>query len=362
MAVKRGNQFRSFDAFAKPIDGVRHQTVTGGVITVLASTSAIVLFFSQIYMYLHVDTRNHFSLAESFPLSFIMPSMSHTNNSVNRILLQAKREGSGMPADRIAELSALERSRIDVAIHITFPYIKCANMDYAHDAASLSNGKFVKMYGKRAFTKRQPNSAEWEKVIGHINFAEDKAKLSTSIQNACTIKGEISVPRIGGEITLSLDLDTWHKVSRLKDKNGMNVNHYIHNISFGTQFPLYQNPLSESMDTIENKYHVGVTNIMVKLIPTKYKRFARRSIDTYQTSVTKFAIQPNTLASQNSAMTPGLSIHYDFTPLAVHHIETRENIFVFLGSLISIVGGVFVTVGLVSSCLITATTFGKKID
>ncbi len=44
------------------------------------------------------------------------------------------------------------------------------------------------------------------------------------------------------------------------------------------------------------------------------------------------------------AMMPGMAMSYDVTPLAVHHDEGRENILVFLSSLVSIVGGAFVTV------------------
>lgn len=49
---------RSFDAFAKPIDGIRERSVTGGVITLLASATAALLFLSQIIVYLQVDVRH----------------------------------------------------------------------------------------------------------------------------------------------------------------------------------------------------------------------------------------------------------------------------------------------------------------
>jgi hypothetical protein len=65
----------------------------------------------------------------------------------------------------------------------------------------------------------------------------------------------------------------------------------------------------------------------------------------------------------NPPKLPGLNIHYDFNPIAVTHTESRENFFVFVSSLIGIVGGVFVTVGLVSSAVVTsAQTVLKKQD
>ena len=82
----------------------------------------------------------------------------------------------------------------------------------------------------------------------------------------------------------------------------------------------------------------------------------------YQVSVAQHLVNPNTLAAQQSTLLPGLVMYYDFTPLAVYHTEERENFFVFLSSLISIVGGAFVTVGLVSRCLVSAASVAKKID
>mmetsp|Transcript_3188 Transcript_3188/g.4787 ORF Transcript_3188/g.4787 Transcript_3188/m.4787 type:complete len:102 (-) Transcript_3188:22-327(-) len=101
---------------------------------------------------------------------------------------------------------------------------------------------------------------------------------------------------------------------------------------------------------------------MVKLISTKYKRFARSTLDMHQISVSQNMVYPNPVLLNPGGLLPGIYVHYDFTPLAVHHIESRENIFVFLSSLISIVGGAFVTLGLASSFLINAATIAKKKD
>ena len=83
----------------------------------------------------------------------------------------------------------------------------------------------------------------------------------------------------------------------------------------------------------------------------------------YQSSVTHTFVKPETLAGSNTGMLPGLVMTYDFTPLAVRHEEYRESFLVFLSSLVSIVGGVFVTVGLVTGCLVhSAAAVAKKMD
>jgi hypothetical protein len=145
--------------------------------------------------------------------------------------------------------------------------------------------------------------------------------------------------------------------------NIIDPSHYIHNIEFGETFPLSHNPLHNQFHIFPNEMGLGVQHINVKLISTQYKRSGGRRRDMYQISAVQHMVSPTTLAAQQSMLVPGLVLYYDFTPLAVHHVEGRENFFVFLGSLISIVGGAFVTVGLISRCLVgAATSVTKKKD
>ena len=114
---------------------------------------------------------------------------------------------------------------------------------------------------------------------------------------------------------------------------------------------------------VENT-HGGVflAHIDVRLIPTRYQRFFT-SRDYNQLSVTQHIVQPETLMLQNAPQLPGMALLYDFTPLRVDYVETRDNIFGFISSVVSIVGGVFVTVGLVTGCLLhSAAAVAKKMD
>ena len=124
-----------------------------------------------------------------------------------------------------------------------------------------------------------------------------------------------------------------------------------------------ENPLQKAHHVMDNGSGVALANVAVKLVPTTYKRTFHSAQETYQASVSRHIVQPETLAAQRSTLLPGLLITYDFTPLAVSHIESRENWFVFLSSLVGIVGGVFTTVGLVSGFLVnSAQAIAKKMD
>ena len=143
-----------------------------------------------------------------------------------------------------------------------------------------------------------------------------------------------------------------------------NRRHYIHHVSFGESFPLMEhNPLKNKLHVLENDSGgIALSNIVVKLVPTRYDTILG-SQDTYQLSVTDHVVEPETMASQGSRYLPGVAVTYDFTPLTVHHVESRDSFLVFFSSLISIVGGVFVTVSLVTGILVhSAAEIAKKID
>ena len=80
-------------------------------------------------------------------------------------------------------------------------------------------------------------------------------------------------------------------------------------------------------------------------------------------SVVEHTVQPETMVSSGANSFPGLALSYDVIPLAVHHNEGRDNFLVFLSSLVSILGGVFVTVSLLTGCLFhSASAVAKKMD
>lgn len=144
--------------------------------------------------------------------------------------------------------------------------------------------------------------------------------------------------------------------------SGHDLSHYIHDITFGKLFPLSDNPLSNKMVTFENEFKIALSHLNVKLVTTKYKRFARKAKETFQISTSDHIVTMDTLANSNMFQLPGIKLVYDFSPLAVHHVESRENFFIFLSSLIGIVGGTFVTVGLVSGIAVKSAQVLKKLD
>ena len=385
--------WRSMDAFAKPMDGLRTQTAVGGAITLMASVVACVLFLSQVWLYVKVDVIHSLHLAESNPLSVVLSWSENYLESKNR------HHGSQQHSpDFFYQVLEREKSRIQFYAHITFAHLQCSDLDIGISGASLSNGKLSELYGRHAFSKRTPTEYEQRMAeSGGFDTSGNRHKLVTANDKGCTLEGSVRIPKTGGDFQATIDPQSWmaatnfmmlgiqdprqRKQQQQHDNHAMlfNMTHHIHNIRFGEPHPYFEQSPLKGLSAAPSKYKrntegnnamaAGVfSNQMVaKLVPTRVKQFARMAHETYQISLASHIVYPETLAKaqQNSGMIilPGVSLTYDLTPIAVHHTEQRDNIFVFLSSLVAIVGGVFVTVSLLSSCLInSAAAVAKKID
>ena len=301
----------------------------------------------------------------------------HLAHSVPSILFSSSGGGGNNNNNNAAGArKLLGQYHIPLKLHVTFPHLQCNSLDYAHDGNDSTSGKFEHYHSKPyTFTKRIPTNDEYKKSVGsNTNSDMDKRR------EGCTVSGTIHIPRVGGTLSVSVSPDSWRRATSVMafgvDMMGggkgevdpfhgrlPNVTHYVHDVTFGVPFPPGKNPLQGAHHVMDNGSGVALANVAVKLVPTTYKRTFHSARETYQASVSRHIVEPATLAAQRSMLLPGLMITYDFTPLAVRHVEKRENVLVFLSSLVGIVGGVFVTVGLVSGCLVnSAQAVAKKMD
>ncbi len=180
---------RGFNPFAKPLEGIQSKSTSGGIITILCYVTATILFLSQLYLYIQVDTRHSLALAQSFPLSEVIP----TDGGFSKIILQTRGAKSSQKTWKNKGLSNalkfIEKNKIDVFIHITFPNMKCEDIDYAHNGAAFSTGDFSKNHGYAKFTKRHPTEYDLGVATGKKNLKGlSKKKISTDAKarNACT--------------------------------------------------------------------------------------------------------------------------------------------------------------------------------
>jgi hypothetical protein len=347
-------QLRRLDAFQKTRPDVQSKSAVGGIITLVAGSTAAVLFVAQLFRYVTGSTQHSLSLSQSTSIPLLpLGGDQHA--------LPDKGGGGG---------------RIPLKVHVTFPHVSCDQLDIIHDGASMSTGEFVKVHGRHTLQLRTPTHSELSK-IGMKKGRQGRV-------DGCTVTGTMQPYIVAGSLAICLSRAAWAEAAGFLSMAGhvvprsgggrdaqmertlqqYNVSHYIHNIEFGQTFSkAADKPLQDVAHIIQNQFYgIAVAQTQVKLIPVSHQRLFGQE-RSYQQSVVDITIQPHTLVSHGVQQLPGLVVTYDFTPLMVHHTEGRENILVFLSSLVSIVGGVYVTVKLLTGCLVhSAQAVTKKID
>lgn len=310
----------------------------------IAGTTAALLFFAQLYMYIVGTTQHTLHLSESLAIPMFPGSIMDPFQS------------------RMYDI----KGKMSLKLHITFPYISCQDLEVRLNSAPLGKKDFD--YKAKRLDKRRPNPADLK-----------EAGFNPKLKNGCTLRSTLRIPIVAGHVTITLTNAAWAKALNTlmmraqyseeekrtdPDLNDFNMTHYIHVVQFGKRYPMADTyPLEKRAHVIENRMGgIALENIQVKLVPTVYTGLFS-SQNTYQTSVVEHTVQPETMVAQGVSLLPGLALGYDVSPLSVHHIDGRDNFFVFLSSLVSIVGGVFVTVGLLTGCLVhSAAAVAKKVD
>jgi hypothetical protein len=377
---------RNVDVFVKPRADLRSKSAAGGVITLVASTAAIFLFFAQLYLYVVAGNPSHtLHLSESAQLTML-------------------------PHDQIDPFQSRAydiKGKMPLKIHITFLHMDCGLMEVKLNNVPITNkdaagrSKHNVNNNNSPIQAKKPNPVELKRIFG-----SDKSPQALAHKGrGCTLSGTIRVPIVAGHVSVTLTKSAWsraidHFMSRSQyteeqraqdvHRNDFNMSHYIHSIQFGKKLPnsiaattlgitsttssgsggssnykAHPRPLENRLHIVDNTMGgIALENVQVKLIPTVTSSgFLFGEEKYYQMSVVEHTIQPETMVNQGLSMQPGLSIGYDVTPLAVHHDEGRDNFLIFLSSLIGIVGGCFVTVGLLTGCLVhSAKAVAKKVD
>lgn len=271
----------------------------------------------------------------------------------------------------LAPLSSIvsHAGRFPLEFQITFPYLSCEQIDVSLDGASYRSGALAKTHGGKVLVSfRKASMAE-------IRLATAGAKPKGL--EGCTAHGKLRPVVVAGTffigfhraswsaVTATLSMGMWGSQKGPDVGSKFNVTHYIHKLDLGNPPPSSaESPLRNVLHAVNNDFHgIGIANTQVKLVPTTSEG-TFGNLNYHQASVVDVTIQPQSMVGASTF--PGLAVSYDFTPLTVtikDRDEDRGNLFLILSSLVGILGGVYVTVQLLTGCLVhSAQEIAKKID
>ncbi|XP_015603691.1 endoplasmic reticulum-Golgi intermediate compartment protein 2 [Cephus cinctus] len=169
--------------------------------------------------------------------------------------------------------------------------------------------------------------------------------------DSCRVYGTLEVHKVAGNFHItagkSLSLPRGHvHISAFMTDKDYNFTHRINRFSFGEPSPGIVHPL-------EGDEKVATDNMMlyqyfVEVVPTDISTLLRTS-KTYQYSVKDHERPIN--HHKGSHGTPGIFFKYDTSALKIDVTEERDSLRQFVVKLCAIVGGVFVTNGLVKAAV-----------
>jgi len=391
-------QLKSFDAYPKLNEDFRVKTFGGAIISLTAIVLILLLFFSELSLYLSVETVDHLvvdvSRGEKLRINF---DITFPHIPCSLLSLDA--------------MDVAGAHQLDVDHHIIKrPLDKFGNVigqGEKHELGHTLKEEDVKEYAAKLNNSDgappppppepvTPPKFDPTKVPGYCgpcygaelrpgqccNTCDDVrdayrargwalAALNTMEQcvasgqtqdamqselergDGCQMFGHLEVNRVAGNFHLSPGKSFQHANMHIHDlasfpASAFNVSHRIGHLSFGEPFPGIVNPLDEQERMLGLEDGGGMYSYYIKVVPTTYDPLSGNLVKTNQFSVTEHF---RTVSAREGQGLPGVFFFYELSPIMVRFTEARKSLLHFLTQLCAILGGVFTIFGLLDRML-----------
>ncbi|MBA0865998.1 hypothetical protein Goshw_017129 [Gossypium schwendimanii] len=364
------NKLRHLDAYPKVNEDFYSRTLSGGFITLVSSVVMLLLFFSEIRLYLHpvvetklvVDTSRGETLRINFDVTF--PAIACSILSLDAIDISG--------GQHLDVKHDIVKKRLDVngnVIEVRPDGVGSRKMEkpLQRQGGRLEHNETYcgSCYGAESIDGECCNSCEevrdayrmkgW--AMSNLDLIEQCKregffqKIKDEEGEGCNIYGSLEVKKVAGNFHFapgkSFDQSNIH-VHDLQAfrKNRFNLSHTINRLAFGDHFPGVVNPL-DGVQRMQ-KQPIGMYQYFIKVVPTMYKDENGHTIQTNQFSVTEHFKGAERGLLDNLA---GVFFIYDLSPIKVTFAEGHVSFLHFLTNVCAIVGGVFAVSGIIDSCI-----------
>ncbi|KAK5832127.1 Endoplasmic reticulum-Golgi intermediate compartment 3 [Gossypium arboreum] len=373
------NKLRHLDAYPKVNEDFYSRTLSGGFITLVSSVFMLLLFFSEIRLYLHpvvetklvVDTSRGETLRINFDVTF--PAIACSILSLDAIDISGEQH--------LDVKHDIVKKRLDVngnVIEVRPDGVGSRKMEkpLQRQGGRLKHNETYcgSCYGAESIDGECCNSCEevrdaYRKIgwaMSDLDLIEQCKregffqKIKDEEGEGCNIYGSLEVKKVAGNFHFapgkSFDQSNIH-VHDLQAfrKDRFNLSHTINRLAFGDYFPGVVNPL----DGVQwmQKQPIGMYQYFIKVVPTMYTDENGHTIQTNQFSVTEHFKGAERGLLDNLS---GVFFIYDLSPIKVTFAEGHVSFLHFLTNVCAIVGGVFAVSGIIDSCIYHGQKAMKK--
>ncbi|KAI7991025.1 Endoplasmic reticulum-Golgi intermediate compartment protein 3 [Camellia lanceoleosa] len=361
-------KLRHLDAYPKINEDFYSRTLSGGVITVVSSIAILLLFFSELRLYLHtvtetklvVDTSRGETLHINFDVTF--PSIPCSILSLDAMdisgeqhldirhdifkkridshgnVIEVRQEGIGAP--KIEKPLQRHGGRLEKDEKYCG---SCFGAEMSDDDCCNSCEEVREAYRKKGWGMTNPDLIDQCKREGFVQKIKDEEG------EGCNIHGSLEVNKVAGNFHFALGKSfhqsNVHLNELLAFQNDMyNISHKINKLAFGDYFPGVVNPLDGVQWVHETPN--GMYQYFIKVVPTIYTNVRGRTIQSNQFSVTEH-FKGSEIGRFQSPH--GVYFFYDLSAIKVTVTEAHTPFLHFLTHLCAIIGGIFTVAGIVDS-------------
>lgn len=361
-------KIRSLDAYPKINEDFYSRTLSGGLITIVSSFVMVLLFISELRLYLNavtetqlvVDTARGGTLRINFDVTF--PALPCSLLSVDAMdisgeqhldvrhdiikkridshgnVIEARKDGIGAP--KIERPLQKHGGRLE---HNETYCGSCYGAEAADDDCCNSCEDVREAYRKKGWALSNPDLIDQCKREGFLERIKEEEG------EGCNVYGFLEVNKVAGNFHFAPGKSFAQSGVHVHDvlafqKDSFNITHRINRLTFGDYIPGVVNPLDGVHWTHATPN--GMYQYFIKVVPTVYTHVNGHSIQSNQFSVTEHF---RTASVGHLHMLPGVFFFYDLSPIKVNFTEQHVSFLHFLTNVCAIVGGVFTVSGIIDS-------------
>uniref|UniRef100_A0A0V0IBZ1 Putative endoplasmic reticulum-Golgi intermediate compartment protein 3-like n=1 Tax=Solanum chacoense TaxID=4108 RepID=A0A0V0IBZ1_SOLCH len=362
------SKLRNLDAYPKINEDFYNRTLSGGIITLVASIIMLVLFVNELGLYIHsytetqlvVDTSRGGKLHIHFDITFPAVPCSLLSLDARDIsgeehfdirhdifkkridshgaVIEVRQDGIGAP--KIEKPLQRHGGRLE---HNETYCGSCFGAETADDECCNSCEEVREAYRKRGWGMTNPDLIDQCKREGFVQKIKDEEG------EGCNIHGSLEVNKVAGNFHFAPGKSFQQSNVHVHDlltfqKDSYNISHKINRLTYGEYFPGVVNPLDGVTWTQETPH--GMYQYFIKVVPTVYTDVSGHTIQSNQFSVTEHFKGADFGRFQSI---PGVFFFYDLSPIKVTFTEQHVSFLHFLTNVCAIVGGVFTVSGILDS-------------
>ncbi|KAK9286843.1 hypothetical protein L1049_015248 [Liquidambar formosana] len=361
------HKLRNLDAYPKINEDFYSRTLSGGVITLVSSIVTLLLFFSELKLYLHtvtetklvVDTTRGETLRINFDVTF--PAIPCSVLSLDAMdisgeqhldirhdiikkridshgnVIEVRQDGIGAPKIE----SPLQRHGGRLEHNETYCG-SCFGAESSDDDCCNTCEEVREAYRKKGWGMTNPDLIDQCKREGFLQKIKDEEG------EGCNVYGFLEVSKVAGNFHFAPG-KSFHQSNILHDllavqKDNFNISHRINRLAFGDYFPGIVNPLDGVQWVQETPG--GMYQYFIKVVPTIYTDIRGHTIQSNQFSVTEHFRSPEFGRPQ---YLPGVFFFYDLSPIKVTFKEEHASFLHFMTNICAIIGGIFTVAGILDS-------------